>query len=173
MTADLKTRWIWVGLCWMAVALMTFWNLSKIDSIEKAREKKEIYLMDEQFWNYNAANISQILKKSALLRQEIESSKLGLFEFESNVRNLAIKSGLKSITVTSRSQFEQDGIIPVKMSFRSTFQHATKWLDNIDLELPHAQVGDIKIEVDETTNQNRFTVSIYYRYKQSAANGSL
>ena len=41
--------------------------------------------MDEQFWNYNAANISQILKKSASLIQEVESSKLGLFEFESNI----------------------------------------------------------------------------------------
>jgi hypothetical protein len=157
----------------MVVAFLTFWNISKIESIEKVREKKEIYLMDEQFWNYNAVNIAQILKMSALLRQEVDSSKLGLFEFESNVRNLAIKSGLKSITVTSRSQFEQDGIIPVNVSFLSTLQHAAKWIENIELELPHAKVRSVKIKVDEMTKQKKFTVSIYYRYKQSVADASL
>ena len=173
MTDGLKKRWIWVGCCWTVVFFMTFWNINKIESIEDVREKKEIYLMDEQFWTYNAANISQILKKNASLSQEVESSKLGLFEFESNIRNLAIKSGLSSIAVTSRSQLEQNGIIPVKISFQSTFQNAAKWLDTIELKLPHAHVRDIKIEVDETTKQNKFTVSLYYRYRQSAGNGSL
>jgi hypothetical protein len=120
MTDHLKVRWILVTCCWIAVAGLTFWNLNKIDSIAKAREKKEIYLMDEQFWNYNAANISQILKKSASLIQEVESSKIGLFEFESNIRNLALKSGLRKSKLTSQSQFEQDGIIPVNISFQGT-----------------------------------------------------
>jgi hypothetical protein len=103
----------------------------------------------------------------------VESSKLGLFEFESNIRNLAIKSGLSSIAVTSRSQLEQEGVIPVKISFLSSFQNAAKWLDTIELNLPHAQLRDVKIEVDETTKQNKFSVSLYYRYIQSAGSGSL
>ena len=41
MTDHLKTRWIFVGFCWMVVVCLTFWNLNKIDSIEKAREKKK------------------------------------------------------------------------------------------------------------------------------------
>lgn len=173
MTDHLKTRWIFVGFCWMVVVCLTFWNLNKIDSIEKAREKKEIYLMDEQFWNYNAANISQILKKSASLIQEVESSKLGLFEFESNIRNLALKSGLNAIKLTHPSQFEQDGMIPVKISFQSTFQHAVKWFDHLTLEMPYAQVRDVNIELDESTKQNKFEVSMYYRYNQIAKESAL
>jgi hypothetical protein len=173
MTDHLKTRWIFVGFCWMAVAFLALWNLNKIDAIEKARAKKEIYLMDEQFWNHNAANISQILKKSASLIQEVESSKLGLFEFESNIRNLALKSGLNAIKLTRPSQFDQYGIIPVKISFQSTFQHAVKWFDHLTLEMPYAQVRDVDIEVDESTKQNKFAVSMYYRYNQIAKEGSL
>ena len=173
MTDQLKVRWIFVGCCWLAVAGLTFWNLNKIDSIEHAREKKEIYLMDEQFWNYNAANISQILKKSAALIQEVESSKIGLFEFESNIRNLALKSGLNAIKLTSQSQFDEYGIIPVKISFQSTFQHAVKWFDHLTLEMPYAQVRDINIELDESTKQNKFAVSMYYRYNQTAQESSL
>jgi len=173
MTDHLKTRWILVGFCWLAVVCLTFWNLNKIDSIEKAREKKEIYLMDEQFWNHNAANISQILKKRASLIQEVESSKLGLFEFESNIRNLALKSGLKAIKLTRQSQFEQDGIIPVTISFQSTFQHAVKWFDHLTLEMPYAQIRDVDIKLDESTKQNKFAVSMYYRYNQSAKESSL
>ena len=173
MPANLKSRWIIVGCCWIVVFILTFWNLNTIDSIEKAREKKEIYMMDEQFWNYNAANISQILKKSASFIQEVESSKLGLFEFESNIRNLALNFGLNAIKLTRPSQFDQDGIIPVKISFQSTFQHAVKWFDHLTLEMPYAQVRDVNIEVDESTKQNKFAVSMYYRYNQIAKEGSL
>ena len=173
MPANLKSRWIIVGCCWMVVFILTFWNLNTIDSIEKAREKKEIYLMDEQFWNYNAANISQILKKSASLIQEVESSKLGLFEFESNIRNLALKCGLNAIKLTTRSQDDQDGIIPVKISFEGTIQHAAKWFDRLELELPHTQVRDVNIEFDESTRQSKFEVSMYYRYNQSTKESSL
>jgi hypothetical protein len=173
MNGHFKKRWTWVGLCWIAVAMMTFWNINKMNSIEKAMEKKAIYQMDEQFWNYNAANISQILKISASLSQEVESPKLGLFEFESNIRNLALKSGLSAVALTRKSQFEQDGIIPVTISFQGSFRQATNWFDNLEFNLPHAQVRDVKIELDEEARQNKFAVSIYYRYKQSAKESTL
>jgi hypothetical protein len=173
MAADLKSRWIMVGCCWMAVFLLTLWNLNKIDSIQKAIEKKEIYRMDEQFWNYNAANISHILKKSESLIQQVESSKIGFFEFESNLRNLALKSGLDEIKLTTKSQVEQDGILPVEISFKSSVRHAANWLDRLGIELPHAQVRDLKIESDESTKENKFAVSLYYRYRQSVKEGSI
>lgn len=173
MAADLKSRWIMVGCCWMAVSSLTLWNLNKIDSVAKAREKKEIYLMDEQFWNYNGANISQILKKSRSLIQDVESSKIGLFEFESNLRNLALKSGLDKIKLTTQSQVELDGKIPVKISFKSTVRHAVNWLDRLEIELPHAQVQDVKIESGEATKENKFAVSLYYRYRQSGQDSSI
>ncbi len=171
MAADLKSRWIMVGCCWMAVFILTFWNLNKIDSIEKAIEKKEIYRLDEQFWNYNAANITHILKKSASLIQEVESSKIGLFEFESNLRNLALKSELKEIKLTTQSQVEQVGIIPVRIAFKGTIQHAANWLDRLGTELSHAQVRDVNVQWDESTNENNFAVSLYYRYRQFAKEG--
>ena len=173
MVAGLKSRWIKVSCCWIAVCILTFWNLNKIDSIENAIEKKEIFLMDEKFWNYNAANISHILKKSASFIQEVESSKIGFFEFESNVRNLALKSGLNEIKLIAQSQVEQNGIMPVKISFKSTVQHAANWFDRLETKLPHAQVREINIKRDEATKQNNFTVSLYYRYRQSAAEGSI
>ncbi len=168
MATDLKSRWILVGCCWLAVFLLTVWNVNKIESLEKAREKKEIYLMDEQFWNYNAANISHILKKSASLIQDVQSPKLGLFEFEGDVRKLALKSGLDEIKLTTRSQVEQDGVIPVKISFESNVQRAANWFDSLEIELPHAQVRDVNIEFDESIKKNKFAVSLYYRYRQSS-----
>lgn len=173
MAVDLKSRWIMVTCCWIAVFILTLWNIGKIDSSAKAIEKKEIYRMDEQFWNYNAANISQILKKSASLIQEVQSPKIGLFEFESNLRNLALKSGLEKIKLTTQSQVQQDGILPVNISFKGSVWHAANWFDRIGIELPHAQVRDVKIESDESTKENKFAVSLYYRFRQSANEGSI
>ena len=69
MTDHLKTQWIFVGFCWMVVVCLTFWNLNKIDSIEKAREKKKIWFFFssisknfiEQIWH------RKILQKKTLL----------------------------------------------------------------------------------------------------------
>lgn len=165
-----KVRWIFLGFCWMAVVYLTFWNLNKIESIQNKTEKKEIYRMDEQFWKYNAANISQILQKSAALIQEVESPKLGLFEFENRIRSLASTSGLKAIKLSSQSQFEQDGIAPVDVSFQSTFRQAAKWFDLLESELPYARVEGVHIELDQETRQNKFSINMHYRYRQSAEN---
>ena len=168
MTDRLKTRWMLVGISWIAAILLSIWNLDTIDSIVTANEKKEIYRIDEQFWNYNAANISHILKKSASLVQEVESSKLGFFEFEGHIRKLAVKSELEAIKLTSPSQVEQTGMIPVKISFRSTFRHAMQWFDGLAAELPYAQVREVSIESAQSTKQSKFEVSMYYRYNQTA-----
>jgi hypothetical protein len=156
-----------IGIFWALAFLLTFWNFSKIDSIEKEREKKEIYLMDEQFWSNNAAKISQILRKRASFIQKVESSKLGVFEFEKNLRDLALRLGMNTVKLISQMQSDQEGIVPVKISFQSNFKQAMNWLDRLKIELPYAQIRNIKIVMDKPDQQIEFVISIYYHYKLS------
>jgi hypothetical protein len=164
MSDYLKKRWIIVGIVWMATFSLTYWNFYKIESIENAREKKEIYLMDEQFWSNNASTISQILKKRASLIQEVESSKLGVFEFQNNLRSLSLKLGLNAIKLISQPEFDQDGIVPVRISFQSNFKQAMQWIDLLKIDLPYAQIRNVKIIMDKPGKQTKFVVSIHYRY---------
>ena len=168
MSDRLKTRWGVIGIVWTAALIMTYWNFIKIETIEKAREKKEIYLMDERFWHRNASNISQIMEKRTALIQEVESLKLGVFEFEDNLKNLARKLGLRTVKLVSQAHSDQDGVLPVQISFQSNFSQATQWLDRVKLELPYAQIESIKIVADKPANQAEFVVSIYYRYNLSS-----
>ena len=62
---------------------------------------------------------------------------------------------------------------PVKISFKGSVRHAANWFDLLGIELPHAQVRDVRIESDESTKENTFAVSLYYRYRQSAMGGSI
>ena len=151
MSDYLKKRWIIVGIVWMATFSLTYWNFYKIESIENAREKKEIYLMDEQFWSNNASTISQILKKRASLIQEVESSKLGVFEFQNNLRSLSLKLGLNAIKLISQPEFDQDGIVPVKISFQSNFKQAMQWMiadSEVELRAARMLVYDAASKVD-------------------------
>lgn len=173
MSDSLKTRWLITGFVWALAISLTFWNINKIESFEKAREKQEIYLIDEQFWSNNALNISQIMEKRASLIQEVESSKLGVFEFEKNLRGLALKLGLNTIKLISQTEIDQDGIVPLKISFQSNFKQALQWLDLLKIELPYAQIRDVKIVVNEPVKQTEFVVSIYYRYNLSSGETSI
>jgi hypothetical protein len=168
MSDYLKKRWIIVGIVWGAVFSLTYWNFNIIDAIEKARRKKEIFLMDEQFWSNNASNILQILKKRASLIQDVESPKLGAFEFQNNLRGFALKLGLNTVKLISQTGLEQDGIIPVKISFRGNFKQAMYWFELIKAKLPYAQIRNIKMTRDKSAELIEFVVSFYYRYNLSS-----
>ena len=173
MSDSLKKRWIVIGFVWAAVFGLTLLNINNIDSIEKARKKKEIYLMDEQFWSHNASNISQILKNRASLIQEVESSKLGVLEFEKNLRHLTLNLGLNTIKLITQTNSGNDGIVPVKISFQGNFKQAMTWLELLKIELPYAQIRNIRIMVDKPVIRPEFTVSLNYRYRLAAEESSI
>ena len=108
------------------------------------------------------------MNKKASLVQEVESSKLGVFEFEKKLKGIALKSGLEAVKVISQTQNDQEGIVPVKISFQSNFGQAMKWLDFFKMELPYAVIQSFKFVVNKPAEKAEFEASINYRYNLSS-----
>ena len=173
MSHNFKIRWMIIAGVWAAVLALDLWNLAKIDSIWKLREKKEILMMDQRFWHSNAENMAQIAKKRASLIRNVESYKLGLFEFENQLKHIARKLDLKSFKLTSRPRSNQEGIIPVMVSFDSTFKQSLQWFDLLTVQVPYAQIGKVEIKVDTLSKRAEFEVSIDCRFNLSAKETSI
>ena len=94
MRGKFKNRWIMVGLVWVGVLMIDLWNIEKIDQIREIRTQREIFLRDQQFWNNNAKNISQILQRYSSFTQNVESLKLGLLQLENDLKVSALSLGL-------------------------------------------------------------------------------
>ena len=164
MSHNFKIRWMIIACIWATVFALDLWNLAKIDSIWKLREKKEILKMDQQFWHSNAENIAQIAKKRASLIRNVESYKLGLFEFENQLNQIARKLGLNSFNLTSRPRSNQEGIVPVMVSFESTLKQSLQWFDLLKVQIPYAQIGKVEIRLDTISKRAEFEVSIDCRF---------
>ena len=158
-----------IGLAWTGVLLIHFLNIEKMDQIRDQREQGEILMRDQQFWNNNADNISQVLQRYSSFSQKVESLKLGLLRLEDHLRGSALNSGLKGVTFTRQPEIAAEGITPIKLSFIGTFAEAVRWLDMLQKDLPCLRIQDIKISLDPLAEQTTFQVSINYHYTVSDA----
>jgi hypothetical protein len=168
MPDQLKNRWIIISLIWIPVFLLYFWNLGKMQSISKMREENEILLRDGQFWRQNAGHIKQVLEKHAALVQKVESLKLGLLDFQNDLKTVSQRIGLHEYELISQPELAQNGVVPVNIFFKGTFKQVLQWYDFLEKDMPYAQVKKVKAAIDPIAKLARFEISIHYRYTLSA-----
>ena len=167
MTDNLKNRWIIVGLIWVGVLILTYWNTGEIDLINHAKENKEVLLRDRQFMKDNSENISNMLKKGELAFQSVESVKLGLLSVKTQLLSLATNNGLTDVKMDAHPDKGDDSGIPVELSFKGSFEDAMAWLNILEQDYPYLKTTRLKILIDQSNKQNEFDLSFYYRYKSS------
>jgi hypothetical protein len=158
-----------VGLVWAGVLMIDLWNIEKMDQIREVRAQREIFLRDQQFWNNNVKNISQILHRYSSFTQSVESLKLGLLQLENNLKASALSLGLKEVKFISQAETAGEGIVPIKLVFIGAFKDASQWLDKIQRDLPCVYIQNIKVSLEPLAEQVKFQVSINYRYTISFA----
>ncbi len=169
MRGKFKNRWIMVGLVWAVVLMIDLWNIEKIDQVREVRAQREIFLRDQQFWNNNVKNISQILQRYSSFTQSVESLKLGLLQLENNLKASALGLGLKEVKYISQTEMDGEGMVPIKLVFTGTFKAASQWLDKLQKDLPCVYIQNIKVSLDPLAEQAKFQISINYRYNLSLA----
>jgi hypothetical protein len=168
-----KSRWIMVGLVWAGVLMIDLWNIEKIDQIREIRTQREIFLRDQQFWNNNAKNISQILQRYSSFTQNVESLKLGLLQLENDLKAGALSLGLKEVKFISQMEMAGEGRVPIKLVFNGTFKATSQWLDTLQKDFPCVGIQNIKVSLDPLAEQAKFQVSINYRYNLSLAESAV
>ena len=169
MQGKFKNRWIMVGLVWAGVLMIDLWNIEKIDQVREVRAQREIFLRDQQFWDNNVKNISQILQQYSSFTQSVESLKLGLLQLENNLMASALSLGLKEVKCITQTEIAGEGKVPIKLDFNGTFKAASQWLDELQKDLPCVYIQNIKVSLDPLAEQAKFQISINYRYTLSLA----
>ncbi len=165
MTEKLKKRWTIVCVVWIGALILTFVNNIQIDHIIVAREKAEILQKDQIFWNKNAENINNILKKWESAFQHVESLKLGLLSVENQLVALAGQKGLANVKISTRSDQGTEMGVPADISFKGPFNGAMKWLNTLEKDYPFLPLQRLAIKVDDAETKSEFNASFYYRYQ--------
>jgi len=166
----LKKRWAILSVIWTIVLIFTYWNADKIDAIVRDRKVNEIFRQDENFWKYNSNNISRILENKKLLRQPVESLKIGLLSVENDLKILAAKYSLSAVKLQSYPDKAVGGKVSIEFFFMGTFDAALKCLRDVQNNYTYLPVGKIEISIDRVARQIRFKVTFNYRYELSFSN---
>lgn len=164
MRISFNTKWVIICLLWAGSVIITCFNVSQIDKIKCAREKKEIFQADNRFWKKNFNNISSILKKNESFYQTVNSLKIGFLSVENSLKALAEKYDLSEMQIDSRPDDAKEGKMPVKLSFKGSFADAAKLLDILQKDFSYLLVNTVKIFAGHY-KQTSFEVSLFYRYK--------
>ena len=168
MKDKINKRWAVVGLIWAGVIFLTWWNIDTMDRIRSPRERREISNMERQFVQYHSEDISSVLKKRALFCQPIESLKLGCLSVESQLRSLATAYDLKSFKTECQPGEDNQGSMPIKLSFQGPFERALKLLGVLQKDYPYLLIKQVEMIPYELEDNIKFRILFNYRYRISS-----
>lgn len=165
MKDKIKKRWAVVGLIWAGVIFLTWWNVDTMDRIRSPRERKEVDHTEMQFVQYNSENISHVLKKAALFCQPVESLKLGCLSVENQLRSLATEYDLKEFKTVCQPGEDNQGSMPIKLSFQGPFKRTLKLLGVLQKNYPYLLIKQVEMIPYQLENKIKFRIFCNYRYR--------
>ena len=168
MKDKINKRWAVVGLIWAGVIFLTWWNIDTMERIRSPRERVEISHTEMQFVQYNSENISRVLKKTALFCQPVESLKLGCLSVESQLRSLATEYDLKAIKTECQPGEDNQGSMPIKLSFEGSFKRALKLLGVLQKDYPYLLTKQVEMIPYGLEDNIKFRILFSYRYRMSS-----
>lgn len=164
MRDNLKKGWVIVCLIWACAPILTYWNFNKINIALAEIEREEVFRLDNQFWEYNSDNISEVSAKKEALILAVDSQKLGLLAVEDRLTALISKNKFKGIELESTpAQTGEDGI-HINLNFEGPFKGILPWLHAMQNEHPYLQVRHVKITTDPFSTRASFKFRLYFRY---------
>lgn len=165
MKTNLTLRWIIICLIWTGAVALTLWNNNRIAVIMTEIEKQEIFQKDNQFWQYNAENISKLLAKKDSLVLPIESIKLGLLSVENSLTLLALKYRFSEVRMENIPGKTDDSGMLLRLYFEGSFEGILSWIETLQNELPYLSVKNVSIKTDPFSKQAMFQFQLNFRYR--------
>jgi hypothetical protein len=165
MKDKINKRWAVVGLIWAGVIFLTWWNVDTMDTTRSPRERIEISHTEMQFVQYNSENISSVLKKRTFFCQPVESLKLGCLSVESQLRSLATEYDLKEFKTEYQPSEDNQGSMPIKLSFQGPFERSLKLLGVLQKDYPYLLIKQVEMVPYELENKIKFQIFCNYRYR--------
>lgn len=164
----IHTNRLWVALAvvWAGVFSLTYWNVVQSQTIKRAKEQKEIFMRDNQFWARNEKTIVNVLQMHGTAFHDTESIQIGLLHVESRMASIARKQGLTDIKMEKGAASRTDrGEFPVELFFSGAFGTAFNCLKKVAGEMPFLVFSRIHISASGKPDQGDFHLSVKYRYE--------
>jgi len=130
MRSRLETRWLIVGIIWLAALALTYWNTLQIDAVAAVRDQNEQIRQEVSFQRHNATKLAQVLRARDALTLAAESVDLAVVVARSRLGALAAAFELGELEM--RAELHQvtgtEGQVPYNLSLKGPVDNAMGFL---------------------------------------------
>ncbi len=165
MMDRINKRWVAVGIIWVLVLAVNYWNISEMYRIREAREKKVFLTMDEQFLRAHSREIAESLKKREAFFHSAEALSLGLLTVENELEALAARYELTGVEVKSLLDQDSGGSIPVVFSCEGSLKRMVECLQVLRRDCAYMPVTKVTISIEGRGAPAKCEVRLNYRYR--------
>lgn len=165
MSSMTKYRWFFLFLIWSGVLYLTFANAQTISKIKSERAKREILLLDRDFWKRHSSKISRVLRQRNLLHQKIESLKLGLVAMNDTINSLGNRFGLSELKIEMDPKQSQGDRMPMHLSFTCHMEDGIKVLNTMQDDYPFLSIQKVNLLLEHKGNKSKFEAFLTYQYQ--------
>jgi hypothetical protein len=160
----LKSLWMLVGLFWATVAVLTFWNFQKVDSILAARAQAGILKTELTFQRQNSHKLDRLWEDHSKLVLLVDSIHLGVLYVKSVFSDLCNSLELSGMKMTVAPIQKETESIQLTLAFIGPFGKIMDFLSALD-EHHYLQDRQLVIKSDPVNGEAHCELSLFLRCK--------
>lgn len=164
MTSKLNQLWLTVGAIWLAVVVMTSWNLNKIDAIAQARENGERQRKEVVFQQRNRNKLQHVIELHKFQFKPVASAKLGFESIRSALHSLAALLGLENVQIESRMAQATAEQVPFVVRMQGASRSALGFVTALS-QYPYLSVQNSRIVVHDAADDAEIELELVFNYR--------
>lgn len=169
MKDKLTRNWIVIGIIWVGVLAMTYFNLQAIEQIKAQEASLESMHLQQAFLRRNFTKITQVLKQRASLHKSIDSDQIELITLTSALEKAARMQGLSGFRLVNDQTAMQADRIALEIGVTGRYGDLIVWLQTVETRTPFLTVTGVQVEENKDGEGYRFLVRIHFRFTISGA----
>ena len=158
-----KKRWIVVGIVW-SLALITFaFNLFRIESYAKKKEKLLVQERVKEFIRKYEPILKKAVQERNRMYDRIPSPKIGLMKVEELLNSLTEKNGLEMMRIEHEELFDEVNGADLSFTCRGAVKDLVKIIRDIDSTYPYLEISGVELDLDRSKN-GTFKIKLKYNF---------
>lgn len=164
MKRNVQKKWFGVGAAWLAVLMVTGWNVHLIDHIQVKRQDLETLRLDLFYLQANQSGIQAILRQKSRFIHPVTSASMGIVVLESDLKRFAKRHGLQQMRIDTDKHAADGRSMPVAVAAVGALPDIAAWLAQVEDAAPYLVIDRMEIARDPRQRNARLQATFTYRY---------
>ncbi|RLB12885.1 MAG: hypothetical protein DRG39_00700 [Deltaproteobacteria bacterium] len=158
-----KKRWIFAGIIWSFALTAFVFNLIKIQSYLREKEKLIAQERIKEFIRKNEPVLKNIIKERSKLYDPVISPKIGLLKVKELLKRIIEKNGLESRRIEHEEVVAGINSIDLTVICNGSVKNLIETIHDIDSNYPYLVINAVKLDLDRNKS-GKFIIKLKYNF---------